>query len=96
MKARDKAVKNHYDQSTDYQLPPGELWWLCTFNETIPAHTRYRYFGGRIETKIQILFCMPKEAQTWFQANAQAMLLMRDELKLDMNLPQYEVKLWEP
>lgn len=43
------------NNSQDYQLPPGPLWWLC------------RYSDGEMVS--EILFTS-SEAQTWFQAHA--------------------------
>ncbi len=90
-----KKKPDKYDMSTDYQLPPGELWWLAGFWTTTES--------------ISILFTSDT-AKTWYQANKEAELLIRDWftdnieekrspfslLRESVPFPKYQVILWQP
>jgi hypothetical protein len=82
--------ESKFEVSADYQLPPGELWWLLSFTEEIGPN-----FVFKTTKKVQVLFCMPKDARTWFQANQQAQILIREYFGGDCELPAYSVTLWE-
>lgn len=55
------------DTGTQYQLPPGPLWWLC------------RYFDG---DKVSETLFQHAEAQTWFGANVVAQRDLREKFRM--------------
>jgi hypothetical protein len=77
----------NFDSSTDYQLPPGELWWLCVFVEHLP--------NFRIPARVSILMCAP-DIQTWYTANQKAQIAIREYFGGDCVIPAYKVTLWQP
>lgn len=82
--------ESRFETSNDFQLPPGELWWAVSFEDKL-----FRLWGLCKPKPIIILFCMPKEAQTWYQANQKAQIMIREYFGGDCQLPGYSVKLWE-
>ena len=69
-----------YDMSTDYQLPPGQLWWHAEFWTT--------------RELISIIFTSDT-VKTWFDANRHAELLVRENLDFNSKMPKYSVTLWD-
>lgn len=61
MKAKKKS---NYDMSTDYQLPPGDVWWSLDFR--VRGESQHS----------SILFCDMNKAATYFQANQQVPRLL--------------------
>lgn len=87
---KESNPRINYNTSNDYQLPPGELWWLCTFTElAVRPDSR-----GWKPQRVSILFRSP-DTQTWYQANQAAQIAIREYFGGDCELPSYKVTLWE-
>lgn len=74
-----KQKQNEYDLSTDYQLPPGPLWWDVSFKE----------HGKK---KSSIVFWMDT-GSTWYKAKERARILIADELGYNVNDTHFKVTL---
>jgi hypothetical protein len=84
----------NYDTSSDYQLPPGELWWLCSFTEIVPWPRENGRTAHYKSVHVNILFFSP-DIQTWYQANQAGQIAIREYFGGDCELPSFKVTLWE-